>query len=553
MTYKKPLLIVFAAGLAAFFLSFFILTGNDSLSLKIIMECQQPDHGQVFWDSGAGWNEKENAAFKIKPGKHLYKIDIPKNSQAIRIDPAQNPGLIVIEEIRIEDVASSFQWNANRFSDWSSFLHDLEFAEIREDGVQLRILGYDPFFINSDWKLATNHLLVKNLLFSAGAAVLLVLSMGTIFVVRSKNKLYRDWLINGALLTFSTGVCLSLAFMIFQQIKPKEYVVPPAGYGVSFFASDGRRISEVRGSIKLQFDPFMIYVNAPSQKTSILSIDEHGFRGGYGSDEKVKAFVLGGSAAFGHSLSSDETAFASILNTYGEKYEFINAAVIGYQSGQELALMVHKLDNFRPALYIVFDGWNDLFDPLLAPRAKGEFGFINVFFMLQDRLAIHHLEQAKKKNLIFASAKRKKARDIDTENPAYLEEISQAYTNNLSKMNRFANGAGASFLVVFQPELGAKHNLNEKEKQVLNMWEQTFGYLSMDFSRKYKQMINRAKLFCDKNNIEYIDMNSSPQFVNNKNMLFYDNVHINELGHKIAAEMIHDRLVHESGSFHTPP
>jgi hypothetical protein len=42
---------------------------------------------------------------------------------------------------------------------------------------------------------------------------------------------------------------------------------------------------------------------------------------------------------------------------------------MGFLSGQEVAQMVHYLDEFNPSLYIVFDGWNDIYNPYTFAKA----------------------------------------------------------------------------------------------------------------------------------------------------------------------------------------
>lgn len=56
----------------------------------------------------------------------------------------------------------------------------------------------------------------------------------------------------------------------------------------------------------------------------------------------------------------------------------------------KLALMVHYLDHYKSSLYIVFDGWNDIFDPLMYAKAwlirGGPIGFNNTFFKMESKI-----------------------------------------------------------------------------------------------------------------------------------------------------------------------
>lgn len=49
---------------------------------------------------------------------------------------------------------------------------------------------------------------------------------------------------------------------------------------------------------------------------------------------------------------------------------------------------MHRLDDLRPAGYVAFHGWNDLFDQYIAwdRRRPQLLGFNSTFFLIQDRL-----------------------------------------------------------------------------------------------------------------------------------------------------------------------
>ena len=124
---------------------------------------------------------------------------------------------------------------------------------------------------------------------------------------------------------------------------------PPPGIAseFSFYDQWGRPVSGRAGALKLVLDPATIYANWPAQRTEAFTIDEHGFRATPRRPGRPQIVLLGGSAAFGWLLASDQATFAVKLAERMTAYDVLNAAVIGFQSGQELSLMIHRLDNPR--------------------------------------------------------------------------------------------------------------------------------------------------------------------------------------------------------------
>jgi GDSL-like Lipase/Acylhydrolase len=356
--------------------------------------------------------------------------------------------------------------------------------------------------------------------------------------------------------SIGTNMCISLiasslsfllGYSLYTYTKKPQQVLhegTKGEYYFSFYNQRGQKISELDGMLKLMTDPFTIYTNYPTQKSSSYSINKYGFRDGYSSDKPYTAMVLGGSAAFGFALDNNNGTFASKMSQSNKKYNVINSAVIGFLSGQELSQMVHYLDNFKPSLYIVFDGWNDIYDPYLFakswPVSYGPIGFHNVFFMVENRLAEYFRLTQKDKNLKLAILE--KADDLMSEKE-YFEKIQMTYISNIDKMKSFANSRGASFLHVFQPELGNKRILSKSEQEILSTWNNKYGYRDNHITEKYRELIRIAKVSFLKRNIIYIDINEEVTFSENSETLFFDVIHPNELGHEIIAKIINQALL----------
>jgi lysophospholipase L1-like esterase len=354
-------------------------------------------------------------------------------------------------------------------------------------------------------------------------------------------------IINICVALVSSSVSLSIGYYVyFYMIKPpKQVIYKPSDneYLLSFYNRKGERIGEAGGLLKLITDPFTIYMNYPNQKSYRYSINKYGFREGYESKKPHTAIVVGSSAAFGFALDSNEKTFASKVSRYSEKYNVINSAVVGFLSGQELSQMIHYLDDFNPSVYIVFDGWNDIFDPYAFvknwPVRNAPIGYNNAFFLVENRLAEY-----------FKINQKEQVSQIEALEPvgdplsedALFQKVLEIYVANIDKMHAFARARGAKFLLIFQPELGNKKVRSSGEQNTLTTWIDKYGYLDKKISERYNKFITEAKRVFQKKKITFIDINDEPEFSENPQMVFFDVVHPNELGHELIARIIHRAL-----------
>jgi hypothetical protein len=116
-----------------------------------------------------------------------------------------------------------------------------------------------------------------------------------------------------------------------------------------------------------------LYRNLPSQQTEWFRINSNGFRGPElkaASSSRRRVILLGGSTAFGTGLDDDAQTIAAHLESLLDNAEVVNAGVIGFQSGQELAYYVKDLIDLRPDTVIALNGWND-FSQILHTSGKG--------------------------------------------------------------------------------------------------------------------------------------------------------------------------------------
>jgi hypothetical protein len=338
------------------------------------------------------------------------------------------------------------------------------------------------------------------------------------------------------LATASSVAALLVVGLVLWLLRP-----PPrlAGIGdeFSFYDEKGRPISGRRGALGLVLDPATIYANWPSQRNEHFTIDERGFRA-TPRRELPQVFILGGSAAFGAGLPSDQVTFAWLLGESMTKYDVVNAAVIGFLPGQELALMTQRLDNPRAKAYVVFNGWNDLMDPFTQAPADRRpvplLGFNNTFLLVQERLhelyRCDHAAPAKEDRLALQTASA-------MPDEQFVAAITRTCLRNLDRMHAFARARDAVFLAVFQPEIG--HPRSEQEGRILS---QAPWYSELHLTTRCAAMRTAAMKFCRARDIPCLDVQASPDFLAEPGTLFLDVVHLNARGHNLVAKLIEGRL-----------
>jgi lysophospholipase L1-like esterase len=368
-------------------------------------------------------------------------------------------------------------------------------------------------------------------------------------MMRVKNRL----LVNISLSLVSITCTLAVGYYAYHYLRksPTNLLFSDRNdeYMFSLYNRKGEKISDIEGALKLVIDPFTIYQNFPNQKSRKYSINSYGFRDTYTSDKPSTAIVIGGSAAFGFALNGNNQTFSSHISKNNQKYNVINAAVIGFLSGQELSQMVHYLDDLKPSLYIIFDGWNDIQDPFSfarndfkekRPIHRGPIGYNNAFFGIESRLADYF--QITKKEEKPPLVKLDPIGDPLYEGDLY-QKIFKTYVANIGKMHAFAESREAKLLVVFQPELGNKKTKSLYEEEVLKTWIEKYGYLDNKISARYKRLVIEAKDEFLKKGISFIDINDTNEFSENPQTLFFDVIHPNELGHEVIASIINQTLL----------
>lgn len=83
-------------------------------TLLIEMKTSPAGYGQVFWNTGKGYNGLESYRFPLEGTDQLYTYEIPlpaSKLKAVRLDPMESPGSFAIKSFRIKGRNSEHIWN----------------------------------------------------------------------------------------------------------------------------------------------------------------------------------------------------------------------------------------------------------------------------------------------------------------------------------------------------------------------------------------------------------------------------------------------------------
>jgi hypothetical protein len=200
--------------------------------------------------------------------------------------------------------------------------------------------------------------------------------------------------------------------------------------------------------------------------------------------DEIRIFFVGGSTVIGG--YQVETTIPGVVEAHLHanglpQARTYNFGVLSFVSGQELALLVHRLIDLKPDLVIAYDGGNDLYEPwVYDPRPGYPFNFVT------EEEAMTALANAQGDAKTLASFARDSAllqallgttdwahraaikinhlrSAVDYGSAHWKQAVAGAYARNLTTMCRVARGNGGLFAAYFQPLLAYSQPLDANQ------------------------------------------------------------------------------------------
>ncbi|MCM3876138.1 MAG: SGNH/GDSL hydrolase family protein [Thermoanaerobaculia bacterium] len=544
------------SGALAAALVFLALQGRRKLFLVLDVESHQgaPVVGQVWWTSALRpFNPSDSTSFRLAPGRQTISIRLPVEVDTIQVKPGLPPASkLTLSSIALETSVSTLRrWDASAGFGGLRQTGGMGSDRTKDGLLVMTAAGPDGAFQVDDvgpLRDAARRMAHLRVALALGVLLGALQTLGIARLLQGQRSMQasgefapRGAAPKGAWLLFSstTVVCLTAAWFIARALLHRE--TPPVftdtgEYSLVFVDHLGNRLSERDGSLRLALDANAFYRNAPNQLTSLFRIDAHGYRGGSdGADARPGVLFLGGSVAFGFGLAADAEVFSARIAELESGSRVVNAAVVGYLSGQELSELVHHAPEVAPAAVVVLDGWNDLYVPLLAatrfPAAGLGVGFNwDVFHMVENRLRLFTL----------GGAPEPPSPERQEPVPDLVRRITAAYRTNLREMNRYCLSRGIPFLVALQPWTASRRAPRpESEEKALAGW---IGIGTRADPALYDAFVAEVRRSSEADRIPLVDLHASGPFVGSTEPLFLDVVHPNAAGHRLIAAEIDARL-----------
>ncbi len=317
-----------------------------------------------------------------------------------------------------------------------------------------------------------------------------------------------------------------------------------ATYELGFQSPTGQPYAHLAGQLQAVRDPLMGYRLRPDQRSDYWTINSQGFREDkpvplQKAANEVRIFVLGGSMAFGNFSSSNEATLASQLEALlnnrvktqqtnpnrfqpavlpytaeevdkvlqrssripERQYRVVNAAVPGYASGNDLALLLQQIAAYSPDIVIVLNSHEELLlpsaysgadvpglDDLLTGDRPTQISpgdrikdWASQLYTVRGVNYLLQLPQTQEQAV--AASLPVEPLDKMPADSAELEARVSRYQNNLAQMVRWSSASRKRLLIGIQPELAGR-NLDQLPPQ-----EQT---LLAQLGDSYRQQMQAA-------------------------------------------------------------
>jgi len=456
-------------------------------------------------------------------------------ARALALELGTEPGKVRVEAIRISRVLRWATWRGAALDQWKPKA-GIERVVTKDGALELELSGVEPA------RLA--HIAVAPSL-KAGArreqtmAAIAGALLGVVLTLRTALHAWRSGSSNQRKLAVAyAGLCVLLvgltsvaAKRVLGRGKRSGYQDLTGDYDLSLLDHFGRRASIQQGRLGMLLDPFTFYRNFPNQENGSLSTDENGFRGGIADDSKPFVFLLGGSTAFGYGLAHDDESISARMNVHLASFTTVNAGASGYVSGQELALLVSRIDAWRPAAYIVLNGWNDLMEAVYWPEHGFDpespvLGVNGQYFHMESRLWEQAQRASDDQLPPWSFALPNNSPSLD----ARFERALEIYVTNVERMATWAQARGAVFLVALQPEKNAKRTLTETERKA--------SAVTPEISAQYRRFVELAQERFEELGIHCLNLLDRPEIVDRPDDLFMDPCHLTPRGCDVVAGIL---------------
>jgi hypothetical protein len=347
--------------------------------------------------------------------------------------------------------------------------------------------------------------------------------------------------------------------------------------------------------LQVRRSPLLGYELVPNQNNKFWQIDRYGFR--QASDlplakpkNEIRIFAIGNSTAFGQMAQSNGATLAAKLQTllqerlkaqaqrpekfkpretpyFAEQvqaiqalpdllkegnYRVITAATPGYTSGNELALLVHRVMAFSPDCVIILNGYEDLrspstevareivnFDRILQNPSEHYGRYISQQF--DGWVSSLYLVKAARRWVFPANDRGNLAFKSDqfTADNEELKRRIARYRYNLKQVAKLTSGIQT--LVAIQPEITAKKNsLTAEESKILKDLGTEYPPRTESAFKELEATLKPNEQKKDLPNIKIVDLYGL--YKDFKEQAFYNPIDLSDAANDLLAKKLYEEL-----------
>ena len=316
---------------------------------------------------------------------------------------------------------------------------------------------------------------------------------------------------------------------------------------IASYTTPARAVEKLPSSHYFVFDQFQMWNSIPGYRDKGLNSSAQGFRKN-GSDERIDTgnalvFLVGGSTVFGVGVSDEETISSylqTMIDRNCDRYQIINAGVIGYYSTQELIHIHRNLVRRNPMMIVALTGRNDAFYSLHPAYRydrvpyhglmREKLGALDPYYQEETtRLTPLHLERLVRgmlKALPFDWLREWRLGGLESA-PQGIE----LFVRNQQIVQALLSGLGIEYHLFLQPTVAfPERSLHKGELNYIRAF-----YLRA-LNKSYQNLASKAH--------KELDPHWFHSFVQleEDGKLFIDDVHLSPLGAKLVARSIFEKI-----------
>ena len=284
--------------------------------------------------------------------------------------------------------------------------------------------------------------------------------------------------------------------------------------------------------------PFVGHVarSLPGDEPHINGLGFRDARDGYATkpDRTIRIFVTGGSMAWGSGAPSQKTTVPQLLEdrlnarlspVTGLRYEVVNTAFPAWSTTQEKLLVQQKLVDMKPDLILMLSGNNDVHWSQLGADVRW-------FQSYADQNVMRALDEIYRNTghaELAVNLQKTSGRPVD------CRTVGRITSRNVREAAFAARLAGARLVFALQPNIvSAAKPLTDHERKILARQDTAY------WDACYRQIRELSRF--EAPGYEFLDLSRSFGDVGGDTELFIDAYHFAELGNRLVAEALFDRI-----------